>query len=203
MTKPKLTYFDTAGSRGEEVRLALWLAGIEFDDNRIKPSDWPALKPSTPFGSLPVLELPGKPPLAQCNAILTLIGRRHGLHPADDFEAARHEAVMGHVEDLRHKVGPTLRISDPEQKKAAREDLAANYLPDWGRRAEAQITEAPYFAGSKLHVVDLKLFIAVRWFASGVVDHIPKTIFDAYPKLTALAKAVGEHERIKAWYARK
>jgi prostaglandin-H2 D-isomerase / glutathione transferase len=202
MTKPKLTYFDTAGSRGEECRLALWLAKIDFDDNRIKIGDWPALKPSTPMGSLPVLEIPGKPPLAQCNAILTLIGRKHGLHPTDDFEAARHEMMMGYVEDCRHKVGPTLRISDPEQKKAAREDIAANFLPDWGKRAEAQIVEGPFFGGGTLNVVDLKLFMIVRWFATGTVDHIPKTIFDAFPKLTGVYKAVGDHERVKAWYAR-
>ena len=36
MTKPKLTYFDTAGSRGEEVRLALWLAEIDFEDHRTR-----------------------------------------------------------------------------------------------------------------------------------------------------------------------
>lgn len=79
MTKPKLTYFDISGSRGEECRLALFLAGIEFDDVRIKFPDWPALKPTTPYGSMLIFELPGKPPLAQSNAILTLIGRRHGL----------------------------------------------------------------------------------------------------------------------------
>src|SRR5688572_23205471 len=107
MSKPKLIYFDMPVSRGEECRLALHLAGVDFIDERIGRDAWPALKPTTPFGSLPVFELPGEPPLAQSNAILALIGRRHGLHPEDLIEAARHEALMCHVEDLRANVGPT------------------------------------------------------------------------------------------------
>ncbi|HWU86972.1 MAG TPA: glutathione S-transferase [Kofleriaceae bacterium] len=202
MTLPKLTYFDAPVSRGEECRLALHLAGIEFEDVRIKGPDWPALKPTTPFGSMPVLELPGHPPLAQCNAILVLIGRRHGLHPKDDFEAARHEAVMHHVEDLRATVSPTLRMNDAD-KKVAREALVAGFLPTWAANAERQIVgDGPFFGGAKLHVVDLKLHMAVRWFSGGKVDHIPPTIFSGYPKLMRVHDAVRDHEGVKAWYAR-
>ena len=200
--KPKLTYFDISGSRGEECRLALFLAGVEFEDNRIKGPDWPALKPKTPYGSMPILELPEKAPIAHSNAILTLIGRRHALHPKDDFEAARHESMMQYVEELRHHLGPVLFIKDPAEKKAKREDLANNYLPGWAKFAEQHI-EGPFFAGGKLHVVDLKLVMVVRWFATGTVDHIPATVFDAFPKLTGVYKAVGEHSAVKAWYARK
>ncbi len=202
MTKAKLTYFDISGSRGEECRLALHLAGVEFEDNRIKFADWPALKPTSPFGSLPILELPGEPPLAQSNAILVLIGRRHGLHPSNDVEAARHEALMAHVEDLRHTASPTLFIKDAEQKRTAREALATGYLPTWAGFTERLLGEGPFVAGAKLHVVDLKLFMVVRWFATGTVDHIPPTVFDGFPKLKALYQAVGAHEQVKAWYAR-
>ena len=138
MTKPKLIYFDAPVSRGEECRLALHLAGIDFEDVRIKPADWPAMKEQMPYGGLPVLELPGCPPLAHSNAILVLIGRRHGLHPADDFEAARHEGMMQHVEDLRAVVAPTIRMGDAE-KKAAREAIVAGFLPAWARSAEKNI----------------------------------------------------------------
>ena len=110
MTKPRLTYFDAPVSRGEECRLALHLAGVDFEDVRIRSADWPALKERMPYGALPVLELPGCPPLAHSNAILVLIGRRHGLHPADDVEAALHEGMMEHVEALRAAVSPTLRM---------------------------------------------------------------------------------------------
>ena len=202
MSKPRLIYFDFAGSRGEECRIALHLAGVDFDDVRVPTAEWPSLKPQTPFGSLPVLELPGKSPLAQSNAILVYIGRQHGLHPKNDFEAAQHEALMDHVEDLRHTVSPTLRISDETQKRVAREELARVYLPTWGTNVENQLTDHPFVGGDKLHVVDLKLYMIVRWFASGTVDHVPKTVFDHCPKLMRVCREVGEHSGVKAWLGR-
>jgi glutathione S-transferase len=202
MTKPKLTYFDAPVSRGEECRLALHLAGVEFEDVRIKRDDWPALKPTTPFGSLPVLELPGRPPLAQSNAILVLLGRQHGLHPKDDFEAARHESVLCYVEDLRAVVSPTIRLTDEAEKKKAREGLVASFLPTWAANVEKQIGDGPFFAGPKLHVVDVKLHMLVRWLAAGKLDYIPATIFASFAKLTRVHDAVRDDARIKAWYAR-
>jgi len=58
MTKPKLMYFDAPVSRGEECRLALHVAGVEFEDVRVKRDEWPKLKPTTPYGSVPVFEIP-------------------------------------------------------------------------------------------------------------------------------------------------
>jgi prostaglandin-H2 D-isomerase / glutathione transferase len=201
MSKPKLLYFDAPVSRGEECRLALHLAGIDFEDVRIKPADWPALKEQTPYGSLPVLELPGTPALGHSNAILVLIGRRHGLHPADDFEAARHEGMMQHVEDLRAHVSPTLRMAGGE-KKAAREALVAGFLPAWASAAERNITAGPFFGGEKIHVVDLKIHMAVRWFVGGKVDYIPATIFADFPRLMGVHDAVRDHAGVRSWYAR-
>ncbi len=201
MTKPKLTYFDAPVSRGEECRLALHLAGIDFEDVRVKPADWPALKPQTPYGGMPILEWPGHLPLAHSNAILLLIGRRHGLHPTDDFEAARHEGMMQHVEDLRAVVAPTLRMGDAE-KKTARMALVEGFLPTWGQAAERNITGEPFFGGATIQVVDLKLYMAVRWFAGGKVDYIPATIFAGFPKLTAVHDAVRDHPAVQSWYAK-
>ena len=201
MNKPRLIYFDAPVSRGEECRLALHLAGVDFDDVRIKVADWPALKERTPYGGLPVLELPGVPALAHSNAILVLIGRRYGLHPTDDVEAARHEGMMQHVEDLRAKVSPTLRLPE-DQKKAARAGLVADYLPAWARAAERNIERGPFFGGDRIHVVDLKIYMAVRWFNGGKVDHVPATIFADYPKLTGVFNAVSDHPGVKGWYAR-
>ena len=201
MTKPKLIYFDAPISRGEECRLALHLAGVDFDDVRISGAEWSALKEQTPYGAMPVLELPGRPPLAHSNAILVMIGRQHGLHPADAFEAAQHEGMMQHVEDLRGVVGPTIRMGEAE-KKAAREAMVAGYLPAWARAAEKNIGAGPFFGGANLSVVDLKLHMTVRWFIGGKVDHIPATIFAGYPKLMRVHDAVRDHAGVKAWYAK-
>jgi glutathione S-transferase len=201
MSKPKLIYFDAPVSRGEECRLALHVAGVDFEDVRIKPADWPALKSQMPYGALPVLELPSKGLFAHSNAILVLIGRKHGLHPTDDFAAARHEGMMQHVETLRAVVSPTLRMPDAE-KKSVREALVADFLPAWAAAAEHNIPGSPFFGGERIQVVDLKLHMAVRWFIGGKVDHIPATIFAGYPKLVAVHDAVRDHPAVRAWYAK-
>lgn len=201
MSKPRLIYFDAPVSRGEECRLALHIAGIEFEDVRVPIADWPAMKERMPYGALPVFEVPGRPAFAHSNAILVLIGRRHGLHPKDDFEAARHEGMMQHVEDLRAALGPTIRMPEAE-KKAAREALVAGYLPQWGRMAERNIGQGPYFGGADLQVVDLKIHLVVRWLTSGTLDHIPATIFADCPKLLGVHAAVRDHARVRDWYAR-
>jgi len=202
MSRPRLIYFDFAGSRGEECRIALHLAGIDFEDVRVKSEDWPAMKGNTPFGAMPVLEMPGKAALAHSNAILVFIGRQHRLHPADAFEAARHEALMCAVEELRHTITPTLRITDPELKRQAREVLAANDLSTWGSQVERQLSDGPFISGATLQVADIKLYMVVRWLTTGTLDHVPTTVFDHCPKLLRLYRAVGEHEGVKAWLAR-
>jgi len=202
MSRPRLIYFDFAGSRGEECRIALHLAGIDFEDVRVKSDDWPAMKASTPFGAMPVLEMPGKPALAHSNAILVFIGRQHRLHPTDAFEAARHESLMCAVEELRHTITPTLRIADAELKRRAREALAANELRAWGAQVERQLGKGPFVGGATLQVADLKLYMVVRWLTTGTLDHVPTTVFDDCPKLLRLYRAVGENEGVKEWLAR-
>lgn len=204
MAKPTLTYFDISASRGEECRLALHLAGIDFVDNRIKAGPaWLELKPTTPFGSLPTLELPGKGTFAQSNAILVLVGRKHGLHPTDDFEAARHEALMAYAEELRQHVSPALRIKDEPERTNKRAELATTYLPTWASFVERQLGDGPFVSGEKLHVVDIKLYIVLRWFVSGAVDLVPTSVFDPFPKLMRLFHAVADHPGVRSWQARQ
>jgi prostaglandin-H2 D-isomerase / glutathione transferase len=202
MSKPKLTYFDAPVSRGEECRLALHAAGVDFEDNRLSREAWLALKPNTPFGNVPFLEIPGKPALGHSTAIMTFIGRMHDLHPKDPFEAARHEAMMGHIEDARNKLGATMRIADAAEKKAAREDLAQTYLPAWATHTEAQFGEGPFFGGAALNVVDFKILLLVRWIRSGALDHLPKNVFEAFPKLNAAHDAVAAHPSVVDWYTK-
>lgn len=144
MANVKVTYFDFAGSRGEEVRLALAIAGVAFDDERIERKNFGAIKADMPFGSLPIFEIPGKGVFGQTNAILRLIGRKHEMYPDDPFDAARHDALMDAAEDLRQAVSPTMRIEDEAEKLAARQALATGYLPLWGTCVERQIGDGPF-----------------------------------------------------------
>ena len=201
MNKPTLTYFDIPTSRGEECRLALFIANVPFIDERLNREQWELRKSAAPFGALPVFTSEGHPPLAQSNAILRLLGSQHGLLPADAWESARHEAVMCSVEEMRAKLGPTGRIKDPAEKQKAREALATGYFPEWGAQIEKQIT-GPFLGGAALSVADLKLFVALTPLLAGKIDHIPADTFKPFPKLISLVDAVRTHARVVEWYAR-
>jgi glutathione S-transferase len=203
MPEYKLTYFDFAASRGEECRLALHVAGVEFEDERLTREAWASRKPNTPYGSLPVLTVEGKGELAQSNAILSFVGHNHGMLPADPFEAARHEAVLLAVEDLRAVLNPTGRIADPAAKQAAREAFATDVLPPWAAWVDKQIaSEGPFFGGANISVADLKLFIIVRSIKDGTIDHVPATSFAPFERLERLYEAVRTHPAVAEWTGR-
>lgn len=201
MAKLKVTYFKFSGGRGEEVRLALVLAGVDFEDNRISHDTFGKLKPDLPYGSLPVLEVENHGAFGQSNTILRLIGSQHGLHPSDPFEAARHDALMDAVEDLRHAIIPTNHIEDAAEKKAARRKLAAGFVPQWGRFIDRQIGAGPFVGGAEPSVADIKLYMVDRWIGGGGVDDIPPEIFDPFPKLKGVGRGIAAHPAVQAWYA--
>jgi glutathione S-transferase len=201
MTKPRLTYFDNPRSRGEECRLALFLAGVDFEDNRIPRDTWPALKPTTPFGSLPTFEVEGKPAVSQSNAILGHIGRRYGLFPKDEWETLRLDSLLSACEDLRYAVNKTLGIQDPEELKRKRAELTEGPIKRWAANMEKQVV-GPFAGGSELSVADIKLFIVLGWLKGGVLDHVPTTVISEFPKLEKLHDAVKTHPKVVEWYAR-
>merc|ERR1711976_24131 len=82
MPNVKLTYFNLR-ARGEPCRLLLAYGGIKYEDNRIAPpwdptSTWASLKPTTPFGQLPVLNWDGVE-ICQSMAAARVIAREVGL----------------------------------------------------------------------------------------------------------------------------
>ena len=59
MSQWTLTYFDASVSRGEECRLALHLAGVQFQEERRSGPQWMAHKPTSLDGTLPVVTADG------------------------------------------------------------------------------------------------------------------------------------------------
>lgn len=192
-----LTYFDFDGSRGLECRLALHVAGVPFTDDRLNRAQWAELKPTLPYGALPVLT-DGDHRLPQSTAIMTYVGRTHGLHPWDPWTAAEHDALMHSVEDLRNKV-PGRGLS-AEDKEAAREEFATGWLSRWAATVSERV-RGPFVEGEKLSVVDLKLYVILRAFLNDGYDHIPASFFDAYPALTRLVAAVDAHPPVRSYWA--
>jgi prostaglandin-H2 D-isomerase / glutathione transferase len=202
MPKLILTYFDFDGSRGEAARLAMHLAGIPFEDRRIARSDWPALRDTMPYQSMPVLEVDGKV-IAHSNTINRYLGKLAGLYPKDEWQAALVDEVMDAVEDISHKISSTFTL-EGEARKKAREALAAGAIPRYLQQFEARLKAGggEWFVEKRLTVADLKCFLWVRWIKSGALDHIPADIVDRHaPLLAKHLERMTNHPQIAAYYA--
>lgn len=202
MAKYKLSYFDMAGSRGEECRLALVLADQDFEDDRIAFADWQAHKTKTPFGSVPVLTVEGKGALCQSNAILNYIGTLYGLRPKDPFEAAKHDGVMDAVEEVRSKIWAALRTGQTdEEKQAAREVLAQEVIAPFATCLQDYIS-GPFVTGQKLQVADLKVWALCQWLTGGAIDHLSPEVLAPFKKLTEIHRAVAAEPKVAAFRAK-
>lgn len=202
MPKLVLTYFDFDGGRGEAARLILHAGGIAFEDKRIPGNDWPALRDTMPFQSMPVLEVDGKT-ITQCNTINRYLGKLAGLYPNDDWQAALADEVMDAVEDITTKIGSTLRL-DGDLKRQAREALAAGPIPRFLQQLEVRLKAGggEWFAERRLTVADIKCCLMVRWLKSGALDHIASDVVDkSAPSLATHMERVLGQPKIAAYYA--
>lgn len=104
MTSYKLYYFDILG-RAEPARWLFALAGVEFEDVRIKHKDWEegyreGLNP--PFGQLPYLEITddsGTWRLAQSNSIQRYLAEKFGLLGKCSKDVALADSYVEHLTD--------------------------------------------------------------------------------------------------------
>mmetsp|Transcript_5757 Transcript_5757/g.6614 ORF Transcript_5757/g.6614 Transcript_5757/m.6614 type:complete len:214 (+) Transcript_5757:140-781(+) len=90
----KLYYFPLYGV-GEQIRMLLAHAKVEYDNEMPTGDSWKEFKPNCPNGQMPVLEVDGKM-LHQSQAIMRFLGKQHGYYPSDAMAAF---AVDAAVED--------------------------------------------------------------------------------------------------------
>jgi len=203
MAKLKLTYFDFHGGRGEPARLALAIGGIGFEDDRVAFADWGRRKANAPFGGLPLLEVDGEI-IAQSNGINRYVGKLAGLYPADPWQAALCDEVMDAVEEIGGKIEATFELPE-EQKKTQRQTLAEGPITFYLTRLQQRLDAhgGRYFAGDRLSVADLKVFVWIRHLKSGKLDHLPSDIADRVaPKLVEHCERIKNHPGVMAYYAK-
>lgn len=200
----KLTYFDLSG-RGEAARLALVLGKVKFTDDRISFKDFKDLKPTLPWGSLPILTLSDGTVIAQQRAIIRLVGKETGFYPSDSLQAAKADELMDGTEDFYStttKVGQGL---EKEAKEAARmtacqEGGAIHALLTKVDNVIAANDKSDFGVGDSLTVADLFVYCTVNNLVSGFFDGIPSDAIDGFDGLTKLRKAVRSNPTVCEWY---
>ncbi|CAD7700302.1 unnamed protein product [Ostreobium quekettii] len=195
----ELTYFDTKG-RAEPIRLALYIGGIQFEDKRVTGEQFASLKPSLPYGQLPVLEVDGEV-ISQGLAQLRYAGKLSGLYPEDPVAALRVDEALGAGEDMSATLWPSFVESDQAKKLEMRKALAEEALPKWFGVMEKRYSgrHGDYSCGKELTVADLALYSFGAWIRSGALDGIPANSLDPYPTLCGIIEKVGAHPKVKEW----
>lgn len=203
MPKLKLTYFDFHGGRGEPIRLAMFIGGVEFEDDRISFPEFRERKSDFLYGRVPILEVDGAP-LAQSGGISRFVGKLAGLYPDDPWQAALCDEAIDAVEDVSHEVIPTFSIEDEDEKKKARQVLADGTISFSLGRLARRLGEhgGKFFADGRLTVADLKVFVWLRFLRSGQLDHVDVELPDRVaPLLVEHNEAIKSHPKIVEYYA--
>lgn len=207
MTTIKLSYFDAAG-RAEPVRVALFMAGLPFEDHRVKYPEFAALKESgaLPLGSLPVLEIDGAV-MTQTSAMLRFVARLGAtdLYPTDPTTAFVVDSALETFNDtLSHALLPSLYERDMPKKLEMRAAFAAGPMKQVLGYVEGLLERfgGPYLGREKLSIADLVVAAQLLQIRAGTLDGITAEALAPYPRLNALTNAYLEDPRVMAYKAR-
>jgi glutathione S-transferase len=201
MPQYKLTYFNGRG-RGELIRLVFAQAGVEYEDVRVEKDKWPALKSSTPFGQLPILEFDGKT-FSQSVAISRFLARKFNLAGKTELDQLQADMVIDCLEDGVKPLMAFFGEKDEARKAELKKKYADEQLPTayaglesilkWNKGGDG------FFVGDSLTWADLALLMFISW---GKLSG-NETLLDKYPKLKALEKRVESQPKIAAWIAKR
>lgn len=174
----KFSYFDVRG-RGELCRYVFYAAGRDFEDDRVKGEDWPSMKPNTPFGQMPVLDVDGKK-LAQSGSIARYLAREFGLAGKDSWEQALVDQYMGLIEDMFTEIVKVFFEKDEEKKKELQKNLQDVVFPKFlGLFDKAlEANGGKYFVGNAVSLADLAV---LNGFDTPLKNN-PK-LMDSFPNL--------------------
>ena len=203
MSEMKLTYFNLMG-RAETTRLILAQAGVAFEDKRIEPAEWPALKASLPMGQLPILEVDGKT-IGQSMTIARFCGRRFGLAGKDELEGALADQAVDQVADFLAEVVKAMREPDEAKKDEVARTLKTEKLPAFltGMEKLLKSQGGKHFAGSGLTWADIVVYQVItslkRPRPTKPEILIEESDMTGCPALCALLTMVGGLPNIKKW----
>ena len=204
----KVYYSSTPFWRAEVLRVSLYISNTPFKDirisreefiNMIKTGFLPNGK-KVPFHQLPVIEVDGKI-IGQTGAIARYCGKISNLYSDDNINAAKIDQVIDAATDITNLVSPTIREKDVQKKLQDRLLLKNKLLPRWFKYLENILSEetSDWFVENKMTIADIAIWRLLGWLSSGIIDGIPTTIVDNYPKLKNIHYKVHHHPKVQEW----
>ena len=204
----KIYYSHTPFWRAEVLRVSLFISNIPFEDvrisreefiNMIKTGYLPNGK-KVPFHQLPVIEVDGEI-IGQTGAIARYCGKISNLYSNDNINAAKIDQIIDAATDITNLVSPTIREKDEQKKIEDRLLLKNKLLPRWFGYLENILSESTsdWFVENKMTIADIAMWRLLGWLISGIIDGIPTTIVDSYPKLKNIHTNVHHHPKVQEW----
>lgn len=204
----KIYYSHTPFWRAEVLRVSLFISNIPFEDvrisreefiNMIKTGYLPNGK-KVPFHQLPVIEVDGEI-IGQTGAIARYCGKISNLYSNDNINAAKIDQIIDAATDITNLVSPTIREKDEQKKVEDRLLLKNKLLPRWFTYLENILSESTsdWFVENKMTIADIAMWRLLGWLISGIIDGIPTTIVDSYPKLKNIHTNVHHHPKVQEW----
>ena len=203
----KIYYSHTPFWRAEVLRVSLFIKDIPFEDIRISREEFVHLIKTgflpngkkAPFHQLPVIEAEGKI-IGQTGAIARYCGKASNLYADDNLQAAKIDQIIDAASDITNLVSPTIREKDLDKKMEDRKLLVNKLLPRWFRYLENLLSEdeSTWFV-EKMSIADVAIWRLLGWLTSGIIDGIPTSIIDDFPKLKNIHHQVHTHPKVQEW----
>jgi len=191
----KLEYFPAAG-RGISIRLSCAVAQMEFDDVRVQKEDWMAKKPTTPWGSMPILYVDGAE-VGQTRAILRCVSKLGGLYPSDPILAAHCDAIVDVCEEL---LGAPMSIPMDERAAACEPEGKIGGLYAKLESFVASTSNGQFAVGDNLSMADVALFGYMGNLSSGFFDNVVSP-YKSCPTLLECRRVMCDNEQVQAYLA--
>jgi len=197
----KLTYFDIMGL-AEPIRLMFAQAGVEYENVMIPDEDddptWEKLKPNTPHGQLPILEVDGGKVLAQSLTISNYLAKKLGFNGKDEWESAKAEELVQAMNDVRQEVRTWRKEQDEKKKAEIAKKLEHDVIIPYCDRHEKLLEKngSGYFVGSNITQADFHIFHTMQWWQN---NHLFADAFKSHPKIAAFVEKFGNLPNIKKW----
>jgi glutathione S-transferase len=149
-------------------------------------------KAISPLGKVPLLRV-GSEVLFESAVILEYLEETHDppMHPPDPLARARHRAWIEFGSAILGDIWRFYTAPDGETLDARRDSLQAKF--DW---LEQNLSEGPYFAGERFHLVDAVYGPVFRYF--DVFDRIADFgVFDDLVKVQAYRVALADRASVR------
>jgi len=203
----KIYYSHTPFWRAEVLRVSLFIKDIPFEDIRVSREEFVHLIKTgflpngkkAPFHQLPVIEAEGRI-IGQTGAIARYCGKASNLYAEDNLKAAKIDQIIDAATDITNLVSPTIREKDLDKKMEDRKLLVNKLLPRWFRYLENLLSEdeSTWFV-EKMSIADVAIWRLLGWLTSGIIDGIPTSIIDDFPKLKNIHHQVHTHPKVQEW----